>query len=56
MSMKSFKSPGGNGIISDFCQLYWEANGKYFCEVINDMFYKFELTDSQYNGNAITQG
>lgn len=30
MSMKSFKSPVGDGIISDFYQLYWEANEKDF--------------------------
>jgi hypothetical protein len=28
--MKFFKSPGGDGIISDLHQLYWEANEKDF--------------------------
>ena len=56
MSMKSCKSPGGDGIISDFYQLYWKVNEKYFVEVVNDMFHNFKLSDYQYNGNAITQG
>ena len=30
MSMKSFKSPGYDGIISEFYQLYWEAIEKDF--------------------------
>ena len=54
MSMKSFKSPGGDGLISDFNQLYWEAHEKYCYEVVNEMFHNFELSDSQFNGNAIT--
>jgi hypothetical protein len=56
MYMKSFKSPGGDGIISDFYLLYWEANEKHFLEVVNEMFHNFKPSDSQYNGNAITQG
>jgi hypothetical protein len=27
-----------------------------FFEIVNEMFHNFELSDSQYNGNAITQG
>jgi hypothetical protein len=30
ISIKSFKSPGGDGIISEFYQLYWEAIEKDF--------------------------
>ena len=56
MSMKSCKSPGGDGLISDFYQLYWEANENDFVEVVNNMFHNFKLSDSQYNGNAIRQG
>ena len=54
--MKSFKLPVGDGIISDFYQLYWEANEKDFFQVVNEMFRNFELSDYQYNGNSITQG
>jgi len=50
MSMKSFKSPGGDGIIREFYQLYWEAIEKDFFEVVNEVFHNFELSDSQYNG------
>jgi hypothetical protein len=40
--MKSCKSPGGDGIISDFYQLYWKVNEKDFVEVVNDhsFFYR----------------
>jgi hypothetical protein len=30
ISIKSFNSPGGDGIISEFYQLYWEAIEKDF--------------------------
>ena len=30
LSMKPFKSPGGDGIISEFYQLYWELLRKIF--------------------------
>jgi len=48
MSMKSFKSPGGDGIISEFYQLYWETIEKDFFEVVNEVFHNSELCDSQY--------
>lgn len=47
--MISFKSAGGDGIISDFYQLYWEAIEKEFCEVVNEVFHNSELSDAQYN-------
>ena len=50
MSIKSLKSPGGDGIISEFYQLYWEAIEKDFLEVVNEVFHNFDLSDSQYNG------
>jgi hypothetical protein len=56
ISMKFVKYPGGSGIISDFYQFYWEANDNDFVDVVNEMFHNFELSDSQYNGNAIRQG
>jgi hypothetical protein len=43
MSIKSFKSPGGDGIISEFYQLYLEAIEKDFVEVVNEVFHNFEL-------------
>jgi hypothetical protein len=56
ISMKSVKYPGGDGIISDFYQFYWEGNDTDFADVVNEMFHNFELSDSQYNCNAIRQG
>jgi hypothetical protein len=48
--MKSFKSPCGDGIISEFYQLYWEAIEIDFFEVVNEVYHNFELSNSQYNG------
>ena len=48
MSIKSLKSPGGDGIISELYQLYWEAIEKDCFEVVNEVFHNFELSDSQY--------
>jgi hypothetical protein len=56
ISMKSVKFPGDGGIISDCYQFYWEANDNDFVDDVNEMFHNFELSDSQYNGNAIRQG
>ena len=39
-------SPGGDGIISDLYQLYWEANEEDIFEVVNEMFHNIELSDS----------
>ena len=54
--MKYFKSSGGDVIISELYQLYWEAIEKYFFEVVNEVFYNFKLSDSQYNDKLLHKG
>jgi hypothetical protein len=46
MSMKPFKSAGGDGITSKFYQLYWAVIEK---GVVNKVLNNFELSDSQNN-------
>jgi len=47
---KSGKSPGLDGICGEFYKLYWQVIGQDFVEIVNCMWDKQELCDSQYVG------
>jgi hypothetical protein len=49
-SMKQCKSPGLDGIINEFYHLYWDTIKEDLLEVLLDIFYKFEICDSQCRG------
>ena len=44
---ENLKSPGIDGIICKFSELYWEAIEKDCFEVVNQVFHNFELNNSQ---------
>ena len=48
--MKPNKSPGEDGIISEFYITHWEQIKDEFFLLVNDTFDKKELTPSQYKG------
>ena len=48
--MKQYKSPGLNGIINEFYQIYWDTIKEDLFEVVLEIFDKFEICDSQYRG------
>ena len=49
-SMKQYKSPGLDGIINEFYQIYWDTIKEDLFEVLLEIFDKFEICDSQYRG------
>ena len=49
-SMKQCKSPGLDGIINEFYQLYWDTIKEDLFEVLLEIFDKFEICDSQCRG------
>ena len=49
-SMKQYKSPGSDGIINEFYQIYWDTIKEDLFEVLLEMFDKFEICDSQCRG------
>jgi hypothetical protein len=48
--LKPNKSPGEDGIISEFNITHWEQIKDEFFLLVNDTFEKKELTPSQYKG------
>jgi hypothetical protein len=48
--LKPNKSPGEDGIISEFYITHWEQIKDEFFLLVNDTFEKKELTPSQYKG------
>ena len=46
-SMKQYKSPGLDGIINEFYQIYWDTIKEDLFEVLLEIFDKFEICDSQ---------
>jgi hypothetical protein len=48
--MKQYKSPGLDGIINEFYQLYWDIIKEDLFEVLLEIFDKFEICDSQCGG------
>jgi hypothetical protein len=48
--LKPNKSPGEDGIISEFYRTHWEQIKDEFFLLVNDTFEKKELTPSQYKG------
>ena len=49
--LKPNKSPGEDGIISEFYQLFWQDIKKEFFEVIEQIFkFEYTLSASQYKG------
>jgi hypothetical protein len=48
--IKPNKSPGEDGIISEFYVTYWEQVKDEFSLLVNDTFDKKELIPSQYKG------
>ena len=48
--LKPNKSPGEDGIISEFYITHWEQIKDDFFLLVNDTFDKKELTPSQYKG------
>ena len=49
-SMKQYKSPGLDGIINEFYQIYWDTIKEDLFEVLLEIFDKFEIYDSQCRG------
>jgi hypothetical protein len=49
-SMKQYKSPGLDGIINEFYQIYWDTIKEDLYEVLLEIFDKFEICDSQCRG------
>ena len=49
-SMKQYKSPGLDGIINEFYQIYWDTIKEDLFEVLLEIFDKFEICDSQCRG------
>jgi hypothetical protein len=48
--MKQYKSPGLDGIINEFYQIYWDTIKEDLYEVLLEIFDKFEICDSQCRG------
>ena len=48
--MKQCKSPGLDGIINEFDQIYWDTIKEDLYEVLLEIFDKFEICDSQCRG------
>jgi hypothetical protein len=44
--MKQYKSPGLDGIINEFYQIYWVTIKEDLYEVLLEIFDKFEICDS----------
>ena len=49
-SMKQYKSPGLDGIINEFYQLYLDTIKEDLFEISLEIFDKFEICDSQCRG------
>ena len=49
-SMKQYKSPGLDGIINEFYQLYVDTIKEGLFEILLEIFDKFEICDSQCRG------
>ena len=49
-SMKQYKSPGLDGIINEFYQIYWDTIKEDLFEVLLEMFDNIEICDSQSRG------
>jgi hypothetical protein len=45
--MKQYKSPGLDGILNEFYQIYWDTIKEDLFEVLLEIFDKFEICDSQ---------
>ena len=50
MSLKPNKSPGEDGILSTFYQIYWDIIKNEFSKVIKHIFHRATLCDSQTKG------
>jgi hypothetical protein len=48
-----YKSPGLDGIINEFYQIYWDTIKEDLFEVLLEIFDKFEICDSQCRGMLI---
>ena len=50
MKVKSDKSPGEDGIISEFYVIFWNIIQEEFCTLLQEIFNDKTLSDSQYKG------
>jgi hypothetical protein len=50
MALKPHKSPGDDGIIGWFYQLYWDVIKNEFIQLLNEIFTENTLSESQYRG------
>ena len=48
--MKQCKSPGLDGIINEFDQIYWDTIKEDLYEVLLEIFDKFKICDSHCRG------
>jgi len=49
-ALKPHKSPGEDGIMGCFYQLYWDVIKNKFIQLLNEIFTENTLSESQYRG------